>query len=130
MSKSFLGYSVSDKGENINLKKINLIKKSMNGYTHDLIKLLFGKGRKTENLRRAALLVLNELRGGKMIPAGELLAKVGHKKTFYKVIKSLKEVKLVAVSRDLKKKVYYKLEPKEFKGVFTNLAEKVVEELK
>jgi Fe2+ or Zn2+ uptake regulation protein len=100
-------------------------------YTQELVELLFGKGRKTENLRQAASLILNELRvSNGSLPATELFAKVGKKKTFYKVLRPLKEVKLVRAWRDKSKKVYYQLEPKEFKGVFTNLAEKVAEELK
>jgi Fe2+ or Zn2+ uptake regulation protein len=102
----------------------------MPGYVEDIVKLLFGKGKKTENLRAAAIKILEELRKTKTISASELIAKVGHKKTFYKVLKTLKEIRLVAVTRDVEKKVYYRLEPKEFKGVFTNLAEKVAEELK
>ena len=105
--------------------------RKMNGYTRELVELLFGKSRKTENLRQAALLILKELKANNgSLSAAELFAKVGKKKTFYKVLKPLKEVKLIRTWRDRNKKVYYRLEPKEFKGVLTNLVEKVAEELK
>lgn len=99
-------------------------------YTEDFLKILYGDSRKTDNHRKIAMMVLEELRASKSARATDLFVKVGHKKTFYKVLKKLKDVRLVRTFRDNEKKVYYQLEPKEFKGVFTNLIDKVVEELK